>query len=482
MINRFRVVDDKKLKQIHNASLEILERTGMIVDNDRALALLADAGCKVDFIEKQVHFPPELVVNQTKIVPKQIVLAGHSPKQDMNPGNVTSFPVTRPTCGIERIIDYRTGEIRPATKKDLIEYAVLTDAMSNTDFCGVLSPIDVDLQSRDVTSAACVTRNTSKHVHVLAYTPQSVEYIAQIAQVIAGSREEARKRPPFSYFQAAISPLYLRENMIDCVLAAGKHGIPVFLNSSTILGATSPVTIAGGIALNNAEILGMNVILQLAYPGSAIVYKCALSAMDMKTSIGSFGRMEVSLASALSAQLGKEMYGFVTGTGGPNTDSKTSDVQSSMERTWASLIPVMAGVDIITGSGTMEAETTNYLTQMVIDDELFANIKQLVNGVQVNDDTLAVDVIDQVGPRGQFMDTDHTFEHFREALRPNDMFDHTFRENWEERGKPDIMDKARERVDQILKEHKVESLSDEQLEQIGEIEREAKIKLSDANG
>jgi len=167
---------------------------------------------------------------------------------------------------------------------------------------------------------------------------------------------------------------------VDCILAAGEHAIPVFLNSSTILGGTSPITVAGGVALNNAEILAMNVILQLAHPGSAMVYKCALSTMDMKTTISSFGRIETALASALSAQLAKEVYGFIIGTGGPNTDSKTTDAQSAMERTWQALVPVLTGADVISGSGTMESDTSSYLPQMVLDDELYANIKQLVDG------------------------------------------------------------------------------------------------------
>jgi len=479
MLSRLRIVGGQALNKVHETSLKILERTGMIVDHEVALWLLADAGCKVDHVEKRVRFPPDLVMSQARLVPGEVVLGGRSPKHDIRLGEGASGPMTRPAVGIERILDHRTGEARPSTIEDLMEWITIADALPHIDFNGVLSPADVHLASRDVASAALALRYTTKHIPALAYSGPSVDYLARIAEVVAGSRDEARKRPPLiSLFQVCISPLHLSKSGVDRILAAGNNSIPLFLNSSPIMGATSPISIAGCVALLNAEILGMNVIHQLSHPGSSMVYTSRPSAMDMKTTVSCWGMMEVSLASALSVQLAKEMYAFVTDIYGPSTESKLLDVQSAMERTWMSFLPVLAGTDIMCGAGNIESQSTMGLPQLLLDDELFASIKRMVEGVQIDDDSLAVEVIDEAGPKGQFLASDHTLRRFREAFRQSELFDRTFRDTWEKRGCPEAMDRVYDKMDQILKKHKVEPLSEEQLMEIEEIVSEARATLT----
>lgn len=386
--------------------------------------------------------------------------------------------MTRPIVGLERILDHRTGEARSSTVQDLMDWITIVDALPHVDYNGVLSPADVHLPSRDVASAALALRYTSKHLHALAYSGSSVDYLARIAEVVAGSRDEACRRPPISFFQVCISPLHLSRSGVDRILAAGQNSIPLFLNSSPIMGATAPISIAGCVALLNAEILGMNVICQLFHPGSAVVYAARTPAMDMKTTVSCWGIMEVSLATALSVQLAKEKYGFITDIVGPSTESKLLDTQSAMERTWMTPLPVLAGTDIVVGAGNIESVATMSLPQLLLDDELFASIKRMVEGVQIDDDSLAVDATDQVGPKGQFLDSDHTLRRFREAFRQSELFDRTFRDTWEKRGRPQVMDKVYDKMDQILKKHEVEPLPEEQLKQLEEIVSEAKAKLT----
>jgi len=478
MIHQLDLVDDEKLNQLHEASLEILELTGMVVNNDVALSLLADAGCKVDHSQHRARIPPDLVMEQVALVPKEVVLGGRTPDFDVILGPGSSRPMTRPAVGIEQMLDHRTGKTRPSTMQDLVEWITIVDALPHIDFNGVLSLVDDHVPSRDVASAATAATYTRKHIHALAYSGPSVDYLARIGEVIAGDREEARKRPPFSFFQVCISPLHISKTGVDRIFAAGKNSIPLFLNSSPIMGATGPISIAGTVALLNAEILGMNVIHQLAHPGSAMVYTSRPSAMDMRSTVSCWGMMEVSLASALSVRVAKKFYGFVTDIYGPSTESKMLDTQSAMERTWMAFLPVLAGTDIMCGAGNLESQSTMSLPQLFLDDALFASIKRMVESVQIDDESLAVWVINQVGPKGQYLDSDHTLRHFRGAFNQNELFDRKVRDAWQSEGRPMVMDRIEEAMEHTLATHEVEPLKQGQKSLIEEIVKESTETLT----
>lgn len=478
MLPRLRIIDNGELKKLHESSLQILERTGMMVDHEGALSLLADVGCRVDLAGKRVRFPPDLVMEQVKLVPKQVILGGRSPEHDLLLGGGTAYPKTRPALGIEQMLDHRTNQARPSTMEDLKEWTIIADALPCIDYNAVLSPVDVHLPSRDISSAALAIRYTVKHLHALAYSGAGVHYLARIAKIVAGSDEEARRRPPISFFQVCISPLYVTNRGVECILAAGETGVPLFLNSSPMMGATAPISIVGCVALLNAEILGMNVIHQLAHPGSPMVYTIRPSAMDMRTMISCWGTMEVSLTAAVCVQLAKEVYGFITDTYGPSTESKSLDTQAAMERTWMAFMPALAGADIVCGAGNLESQYTMSLPQLVLDNELFGSIKRMLQGIQVNDDDGAIEVIEEVGPTGNFLGTDHTFKRFRQASRPAELFDRNLRGNWEKQGRPDVLTKAHQKIDRILKEHQAPPLREEQLRQIQELVTEASATLT----
>jgi trimethylamine--corrinoid protein Co-methyltransferase len=478
MAPRLHITDSEHIEAIHEGSLRVLERTGMLVDHDAALSMLADAGCSVDWRHKRVHFPPNLVMEQVGRVPHEIVLGGRRPSHDLKLGLGAVRPLTRPALGLEQTLDFRSGKVRPTTVQDLREWMTVTDALPFIDYQGVLSAVDLPLPSRDVSSAAIAAQYTNKHVHALAYSGPSVDFLSRLAQVVAGNAAEARRRPMFSFFQVCISPLYLSRRGVECILAAGRNSIPLFLNSSPIMGATGPVSISGCVTMLNAEILGMNVVHQLAHPGSAMVYTIRPSAMDMHTMASCWGMVEVSLAAALAVQLAKEKYGFIVDTYGPSTESKLLDVQLAMERTWTAFLPTLAGADIVCGAGNLESQSTMSLPQLLLDNELFATVKRMTEGVVVSPEDIGVDVIDQAGPKGQFLDKEHTLSRCRKAFLRTDLFDRNSRGAWEGKGRPQVADKVAHQLEDILQEHRVDPLSAVQLMEFEDIVSEARATIT----
>ncbi len=475
-MEKLKIVDEQSINKIHEASLRLLEQTGMIVEHGGALELLGDSGCKVDLKEKRVWFLPDLIMEQIKKVPKEVTLGGREEEHDIILGGKNqskSLPFTRSTCGIEEILDYKTNKVRGSNLSDFKDFVILSNALPNIDYCGVLSPVDVDLASRDVTGAGFALRINKKHLHSLAYNGKSVDYLSQFSQVIRGSKEEAAKRPPISFFQVSISPMHLSKDGVDCIISAGKNSVPVFLNSSPIMGATAPLSIAGCVALLNAEILAMNAILQLSNPNSSMIYTIRPSIIDMKTGLSLWGAIEVTMASALSVQLAKEKYGFITDIFGPCSDSKIVDIQSAMERTWMSFLPVLAGTDMICGAGSLNFQITMSLPQMVIDDELMAVLKRTVKGVLVNDSELAVDVIDKIGPKGNFLGCEHTFERFRNSLLEYNVLNRAVIDNWETNGKQEVNGIAKKRLEDIVDKYEIRTLDSGKIAQIEKIEKEA---------
>ena len=376
-------VDNEALQRIHESSLAILERTGMVIDHPAALNLLRDAGCRVDFDASRVRFPPDLVTAQLERFPRSFLLAGRDPIHDLIVGTGSKGFVTRPVIGPERILDHRTDEVRTSTLGDLREWATVVDALDNIDFLGILSPGDVPLMSRDITAAGMALRFCTKHMHSQVSSGQAIDYLARMSEVIAGSSAQARARPPISSYSVCISPLHLAKTGVERILAAGRHGIPVGLNSTPIMGATGPITIAGIVALLNAEILGQNTILQLAHPGSAVIYAARPLAMDMKTMVASYNMIEAVMAVGLTVELAKRKYGFVVDVVGPSTDSKMLDFQSGLERAWTSLIPILAGADIIIAASAIDSCATGSLEHLAMDDDMFLSLKRLHQGVAV---------------------------------------------------------------------------------------------------
>ena len=479
MLPHLKVLEPEQLDLVHAASLAILDSTGLVVAHEATLDLIEEAGGRVNRNELRAWLPPELVMQQLAKAERRIILGGRTPERDIVlPGATANLPVTRPITGPDRWLDHRTEEARPAGTQDLLAWANVIEQLPHLDFTGLILTHDMPPYSRDVAGTALMLQHTTKHVHTDPHSAEAARMLVELAMVVAGTREQLRRRPALSWLQVCVSPLHLSRKTVELMLVNGEYGLPTFLNSSPIAGGTGPATLAGVAAQVNAEILGMNCVLQLHHPGTPVVYQTRPSLFEMEQGTSVWGCIEGALAAAASVQLAKEKYGLVTDAYGPTTDSKLVDEQSSVERAWSMLLPALAGVDILPGAGNLDGQGCLSLLQLVMDDEWLASIKRMMQGMAVDGERLAVDVFREVGPRGQFLATDHTARHCRSLYLPGSLRDRQSRPAWEASGRPSLRKAARERLESLLLAAPPEPLPPEVVAELDRIVRHAAQTLN----
>jgi len=299
-----------------------------------------------------------------------------------------------------------------------------------------------------------------------------IDHVIEMAVAVAGDEEALQRRPLVSVLAEATAPLRLVEDQLRVLMAFAKRGLPLMLHSHPIAGLTSPVTLAGELVLTNAEILSLVVIAQLIRPGTPVVYGMSSSVPDMRSTLNLAGAVEIGLLGAAVAQIAKR-YGLPCAmTSG--TDAKVPDAQAALDRLLTMLPPVLAGIDLVNIS-TTDTKLTFCLEQLVIDNEILAAVRRYLQGIQVDDETLALDLMAQVGPGGAFIATGHTVRHHRRELLLSKLLSREPRSVWEEAGAKDLSERARETVKRILEEHQPLPLSEQAGQQIaaivGEVER-----------
>jgi len=479
MLPHLKVLEPEQLDQVHAASLAILDATGLVVAHAPTLDRIEAAGGRVDRIAQRAWLPPELVMEGLAKAERRIVLGGRTPERDIAlPAVGGDLPITRPITGPDRWLDHRTEEARPAGTQDLLDWTRVIEQLPHLDFTGLILTHDLPPYSRDVAGTALMLRHTTKHVHTDPHSAAAARLLVELAMVLAGSREELRRRPILSWLQVCVSPLHLSRKTVELLLVTGEHALPTFLNSSPIAGGTGPATLAGVVAQVNAEILGMNCVLQLHHPGTPVVYQTRPSLFEMQQGTAAWGCIEGALAAAASVQLAMEKYGLVTDAYGPTTDSKLVDEQSAAERVWAMLLPALAGVDILPGAGNLDGQGCLSLLQLVLDDEWLASVKRMRQGLVVDARQLAVELFREVGPRGQFLATEHAARHCRSLYLPGSLHDRQSRSAWEASGRPSLRQAARERLESLLLAPPAEPLPEKVVAELDRIVRHAAQTLT----
>jgi trimethylamine--corrinoid protein Co-methyltransferase len=288
-----------------------------------------------------------------------------------------------------------------------------------------------------------------------------------MASIIAGSDEELRKKPIMSFFGCPEAALYFGE-VADMIINAASKRLPVSILPTVIAGGTSPVTLAGTLVQSTAEFLAGALMVQLTSPGNPVIISTAPVNLNMKTGTPLLGTMEFGLMIAGVAQIAKyfkipsNVYGF-------GSDSKTLDEQVAFEKAFLLTLSAMAGADIIYGPGVLESDVTNSYEQVIIDCELLENIQRLMKGIRVEEETLAVNIIAKVGPRGHYLKEEHTRRLFRQEYFIPHLADRTPRLVWEKAGSKDVVAKAREEVKRILAEHQPPQLPEVTVKELKDI-------------
>jgi trimethylamine--corrinoid protein Co-methyltransferase len=302
------------------------------------------------------------------------------------------------------------------------------------------------------------------------------DYQLEVAKVVAGGEEALRKRPLLGGGFWGMSPLQFHGAYVEHTLKLAEIGFPSYVGSMTQAGATAPVTLAGILAVTNAEVLGGVTMIQLAHPGTQTMISLYPSAFDMKYGQWAAGAPEEALMNAAAVEIAKH-YGFRAGVAGLLTSANAPGPQACYEKMMSGILPILAGADMVTGAGGLGCSMTASLEMLVIDNELCKAMLTPLRGIEVSDETLAVDVVHEVGPGGHYLDRKHTMDHFLKEQFISELVDRRSYEEWRKTGEKSLVDRAKEKVKKILKEHSVPQLDKDVQKELYDIIRKAEKEL-----
>ena len=446
---QFRVLSESQCEEIYFAMLHILEQTGVDVYNDEALQLLKENGAIVD--GHRVYIPPQMVKKALASAPPRFTVYGRNGTKALliEPNRVYFGP--GPTC--PNFLDPNTGERRMYLRKDAAATALVCDALENIDFVMSLGTIsDIKQSLADVYEFVEMMKNTVKPIVAWSFNLESCRDIHQIALVIAGGEEEFARKPNYFFYAEPLSPLTSSREASEKLLYCVEHGIPLIYTPCPIAGGTAPATFAGVLVNALAETLHGLVISQLKRPGAPFVIGGVVSIMDMSDMVLSYGAPELGLLSAALTDVVKYLGMPMWSTGGC-TDSKTVDEQAALESALSVAMAQLSGANLVHDVGYIESALTGSLDMLVISDEIISMVRHITRGIEVNEETLAVDVIDEVKPGGNFLETEHTFKHYRREFWFPRLMDRRNHGDWVEAGGKTLGDRANDKVKNILATH-----------------------------
>ena len=455
---RLRVLNRQQALAIHAAALEILETTGFTMEHPTALDLLLGAGCRVPG-DGRVRLPSFLVEEALNSAPRQIVLYDQlgnraMPLVDENPFYGTGSDATF-------VIDLETGARRRAVLDDAAKFARVVDGLDNISFnMSMANPDDVPIEDIYVHVFAEMVRNTNKPLVFIADSGRDMARIYEIACVVAGGEEELRRKPFLLNYSEAISPLRFPQNVMEKLIFCAEKGIPMCLPSGSNAGGGAPVTLAGALAMGIAENLVGLVVHQLVGKGSPFLFGPNVSVLDMKSTVVSYGCPEWSLTQAALADMRDEIYGLPIWAYAGASDAKVMDAQAGAESMFSIVTAMLCRANLIHDVAFLEYGTTASLEMLVMADELVAMSRFFVEGIPVNDVTLALPAIDRVGkggPGSMFLMDDHTFEHFQEGQFLPRLLDRSRYDSWEGAGSLDLYRRCNAEARRILTEHEVQA-------------------------
>jgi len=470
------VLTDEQVDAIHEASLSILERTGIRFDSENARKRLLKAGASSHSTRKGViTFPRALVEEALRKVPKHGTYYARDPKQDIVYDGEHMFPYAG--GGDPKILDLETGRSRLSTYADVEMAARLGDALEQDSYASSL------VMANDFPSGLVVPktmeatmRNSAKAVAGYAPNKETVEVLVEMWSCVSGGAEELRKRPLFSLSSSPSSPLTYGENNCEVLIRSLECGTPFSPVPCPICGETGPMTLAGGLAQQNAEILGGLVLMQTVDSSLPVMYSGRVCIMDPRSGRDLWGVPEEALVSVAIVQLAQK-YGMISDTSGMASDMTRWDMQMGLELMMTVLPPALAGVESISGIGG-GWEGASSLEMMVIGNEIFEDLSRFMRGIDVDDGRLAVGLIDKVGHMGNFLAQAHTLEHVRnEEVRISSLWDKRTSDRAAKEGFRPIQEAARERVKEILDEHVPDPLDRDVEKAVGQVLRDARKTL-----
>jgi len=476
---RWRVLADVDMERLESAVFETLADVGVRFPLERALDALERGGCRVDRAAQVARLPEQVVRAALEAAPPAPLLAARDPRCDIVLDG-SACHLSNDGCGV-RVIDPETGELRASTKSDVAESARFVDAVPQVSFYWgpVVTAEDVPLATRPLHELEAVFASTSKHFQAVDVVGQDMTRRAvEMARVVAGGAEELRRRPIMSLIACPIDPLGNEAVSLEAALVCAEAGVPVGFLSLTLGCASAPATMAGNLVVNLAAVVAGIVLLQLAYPGAPVFLAGAPSVMDLKTGGYTGGSPEDYVLAAAATQMAHH-FGFAMNMGTMASGAKEPGWQAAVDDALSTLASVSAGAEMMSGCGLLDGSKTLSYAHLLMEAEVFGIVQKVAGGIEVGDETLALDAIRKVGPNGTYLAEKHTRAHLGEIWRPG-VWDRTPYDAWLAAGKKGALENAEERAREILRTHAPEPLPDDVRSELRRLVAAADVELAGA--
>jgi len=469
----FRVLTDDQIVEIRRTAFEVMSKVGFRVYHEGARKMLKQAGALVD--DEIVKVPEHIVAECLSTTPKGWTIYDREGKRAMEVEGRKSYYGT--STASPRTKDALTGEIHPTGVADIAIGAKVADALENIDWVMPMGSVqDVPPTAADLYEFEAVVTNTTKPIVFLGYTPRGVELVFEMATEVAGGIDNLRQRPFLIFYPEPISPLVFPADVIDRLFVCADLALPQIQGPTMQFGATAPVTLAGAIAQGTAEALMCLVLAQLRKPGCPCSLGCNFGLFDMNAGLLSIAAPEMSLALAAQAEVAQS-FGLPSWGLAGSTDAKVLDAQAGSESAFSILAQGLSGLNLIHDVGYMDNGMVCSTAQLILGNENIGMAKRFIRGIEVNHETLARELIENVGPGGHFLDQNHTYDHFKSELWMPGVMTRSAYEDWQSQGSKDMASRIQEKLQDIVRNYEAPSLPDKTLAALTTIRQKGEREL-----
>jgi trimethylamine--corrinoid protein Co-methyltransferase len=447
----YKPLTEADIEKIHRSVLKVFSEVGVQVNYPEALKIFEKAGAKVDTDSRIVRFEEDMVMELIAAAPSMVNLCGREPDGSLD-CEIGGTKVHLGTGGTAlKVQEPGSTDARTSQLADVMNMARAVDALENIHFYMLnVHPHDVEREDIDVNRFGAALNRTKKHIMGGVYTVEGIRNVIKMAEMIAGSPEKLRKRPFVSMVTCIISPFKLDEDYGRLAIEVAKNGIPLVVPAEPLCGATSPITIAGTLVVECVDTLTGVMLAQLVNPGTPVIFGCVSSITDLRDMKYLAGALEMGLINAGASQMAQFYKLPIYATAGMS-DAKINDAQAGYESAMTSLMVALAGGNFIhDAAGFLEFCMTASYDKLVIDDEIIGMVMRAVEGIRVDDDTLAIDELMKAGPGGHFVSSRHTRRHMRTEQFMPKLSDRDGRETWQAAGAKDTRQRAAEKARSIL--------------------------------
>ncbi len=470
---RMKILTDDQIWEIRQAAFDIIEKVGFKCQHKQIHKMMKQAGACVK--ENNIKIPRHVVEECLTTTPKGWTIYDRNGRRAMEVegekshyGTSTASPNTR---------DAFSGEIRQTSIKDIELGAKVADYLDGIDFVMPMgSAQDIPGDAGEVHEFNAMVSNTTKPSVFIGYTALGCEYVYEMAAVIAGGQENLSQKPFIIAYPEAIAPLFFPDDVIERIFVAADRFMPQLPGSTVQAGATGPVTLAGLITQITAESLIHITIAQLRKKGCPVAMSGNVGILDMKTALLAIGAPESNLALAAQAEVALSFNLPTWGLAG-GTDSKMLDAQAGLESAFSILSQGLSGLNLIHDVGYMASGMACSLDQLVMGNEVIGMTKRFVEGISITRETIARQIIEDVGPGNNFLVHQHTIDHFKKELWNAKLLNRQTIDAWKDAGKPSMEDRVKEEVRMITETHKPKPLSDSILSELDLLKKEGEREI-----